>query len=411
MSPRAGLAWVTAMLPLAAVLGGALAVPAAPGEARPVASRATPPAWVGAFPFDPERYVGIGRADKAAHPSDYREAAQAAALSQISRDISIHLKSEIRSTQGEDGFGRTESYSQAVLGTSENDLRGYELVDVYETEQEFWAYYALDKESFRETAEAEAARLDDEAAAVDAALRSRRLRDALELWASIRSRCLSAACGETGERVAAARRALRLRAGPWVFDYPAWATGRAASFEVQIEDGAGAPWKGPFVLRVGGDSVKTDAAGRFDPEELPPPGGGTLRVTCVLPGGPDLSACVRASVVKRNFVLRVRGADADVRARVTEALEAADVPCCRFAAASATAADPAAPAVEVTLAEPADYSLEGMHFTALRGSAAFPGGGPVEIAGKAGHSDPRQARLRAARDFARELARIPMQGG
>src|SRR5262245_10107536 len=76
--------------------------------ARPGRPEAAAPSWVTRFPHDPEKHVGVGHASKRDQPRDYRAAAQSQALAQISREISLVLKTENLLTQSEGPGGWQE---------------------------------------------------------------------------------------------------------------------------------------------------------------------------------------------------------------------------------------------------------------------------------------------------------------
>ncbi len=147
----------------------------------PQAQTATP-GWVDRFPHDADAYIGIGHVDKRNHPSKYRELAQAAALSQISREISIQVKTENHSVQTETNKVWEETYLQRISTVSENALFGYELVDTYETELGFWAYYSLGKPVFEKSLDDQEDQilgwLDQETASLKSTLTSRKIQSA-----------------------------------------------------------------------------------------------------------------------------------------------------------------------------------------------------------------------------------------
>src|SRR6185436_7962452 len=116
------------------------------------------------FPHDPDAWCGVGHVEKRAHPRDYRAAAQAEALAHISREISVRVRTENSSAETEDALGREESFSRKTRSESRAELTGYRLAGVYETPEDFWVCYTLDKEEYRR-ALAERRRLEAEALA------------------------------------------------------------------------------------------------------------------------------------------------------------------------------------------------------------------------------------------------------
>jgi len=148
------------------------------------------PDWVEKFPQHPDEYIGIGRVSKQEHPGNYRELAHASALSQISGEISTHVKSEASAVQAEDDGGMRESYAQKIMLASANDLAGYRTAETYETGGEYWVLVVLEKsvhEKFlnRETDD-RIARLKREIPELQGDLRNRRFQNAMDRYADMR---------------------------------------------------------------------------------------------------------------------------------------------------------------------------------------------------------------------------------
>jgi hypothetical protein len=86
-------------------------------------------------------------------------------------------------------------------------------------------------------------------------------------------------------------------------------------------------------------------------------------------------------------------------AQLKSALASLNSPCYRIVPGNTVR-----PSLEIRLREMSRDSLDGMFFTSLRADVAMPGmAGPVEVRGKAGHTDRDRADARAVRDFAREV--------
>jgi hypothetical protein len=435
---------------------GLLAAAALAAAAWPQTASAPPgparPAWVDRFPHDPDRYIGIGRVDKRRHPGDFRELAMASALAQISREISVEITAASTATRTENAGGAEETYAGRVAATTRNALTGYALESVYETGEEFWACYALDKATW-ERAQAAKARglsssLDRGLAEVEAELEARRIQAACERLERVRKEYaealaadpilrdrsrlaadrLSAQSAKLGSALRAAR--LTVSPGPWIFSLPASppaapaaGTLEAPGSEAQVvlrDSDAGRTWLGPLSLRISERPagvecrVETDAAGRLDlaiPFQACGLASGTWRVAWTGPGPErkEFHAETSAEWRPADVALAVmqepaaQGADPEVRAALPElrtALEGWRSRRYRIAAGSASL-----PILEVRIREVTLDTLEGMCFASLRASLALPGRpGTVEARGKAGHADRGRALRRAAADFAREAA-------
>lgn len=406
---------------------------------------ATPPAWVRQFPHDPDRYLGIGHGDKRAHPRDYRERAQAAALAQISREIRVRIRAESRSAQVEDGSGWGDAFTQTVRAESRADLEGCERAAVHETESDYWVLYALDKTAWRASREAEARALESwlarEGAALERDLEARRLQAAADRWTEIRvqyrERYLDRAPPPPSEGLPGRYAALEARLGEairgavlsvepadWSFDFTAPKPNAVPGAGLSLADAAtGIPWRGPFRVRLaprgsrpGGEAaaclVSTDAEGRLDPVmSLEACGLGSGAWT--LAWGPLESparADVSVEVIRAEAGLSLHapapGADPDFLARLRAGLAGLGHPRWRVVPGLAAACS-----LEVRLREIAVDSLDGMRFATVRGRIRFPGGSVAEAAGKAGHADRGRALERALRDFARDVERLWAGGG
>jgi hypothetical protein len=407
-------------------------------------SSSSAPAWLDRLPRSPDRYIGIGRADKAVHPIDYREAAQAAALAQISREISIRVRSESRSWVEEGPRGSDERFSQTVQGVSGTELTGYELVDQYETEDALWVYYALDKEAYLKSVEAaerkEAARWAREEAGLEEELGSRRIQAAVGRWNRLRRQvpvdAAESACPAHFERMtsrfreALGRTGLKLEPREWVLDVgDSQARGngnQSGSVRVYLVDEAdGSRWKGPLSLAVTrrgspkepACKVETGLDGGMNLADLLRACGlkpGTWEVEWKGPDGMRFQGEVKAKVLKAEWALSVRtkggagGASGPGAAGGIGFEEDLEVELASRESLFFRWADKGTPgpAVEIEVREARVDSLEGVYFTTLRGTARLPGAhSPLDVHGKAGHSNRAASRVRAIRDFAKNVMR------
>lgn len=397
-----------------------------------------PPSWVERFPLDPAKYVGIGRGDKLAQPGNYREAAQSAALAQISREISIQLHAENTLSRSEGNAAWDESYTEKITGSSRNDLSGYSLEDVYESEKEIWVYYTLDKERFRRSRDERTRRFQDwlglEAAALDFEARARDLPVVMRRWAGIREACaapipLGAAslCASIAGKMRARFRGMRLETPrfPWVLGL-AEGPDKPGRVEVALIDaGSRERWKGPFLLalenltpenpvledrNVPGTPcpVETDGEGHLDLAGAFLACGmrpGICRVTWRAPDSQAVRLDVRIDVVPIRVGLAVRGGGSRdpgglFSGKLAQELAALRIPYYRI--------DPGRgrPALEVRLQEAVVDSLDGMYFTSLRGKVFYPGiPGGWDITGEAGHADRSRSGDRAVADFVKKVER------
>lgn len=106
------------------------------------------PEWVFKTPLSNFNYIGIGMASKAS--SDYREKAQKMALTEISNSISVTVSSNnsLNVFQYDDTFN--EFYRMNSMVSSASFLEGYDVVDIFETENYYYTYLSLSKQKHQQ---------------------------------------------------------------------------------------------------------------------------------------------------------------------------------------------------------------------------------------------------------------------
>lgn len=109
----------------------------------------TAPQWVKQTPNHPAYYQGVGRAVKTIQP-DYRERARQNALSELAAGISVNISSSSVLNQFELDNSYNEFFRDNIKVSVQQYLEGYEMVDEWETEQQYYVYYRLSKSRFEE---------------------------------------------------------------------------------------------------------------------------------------------------------------------------------------------------------------------------------------------------------------------
>ena len=110
------------------------------------------PEWVKTRPMRPGAYVAVGMSPK--RPGiDFSGNARNQALGDIASQISVQISGNSLLYQLETNERYREDFQSSVRSTTKAQLEGYELVDQYETETEYWALYELDKETHRQKSE------------------------------------------------------------------------------------------------------------------------------------------------------------------------------------------------------------------------------------------------------------------
>ncbi len=116
------------------------------GGQRKLAAAAPP--WVNERPAVPGYYLGIASATKSQHPFNAVEVAQQRALSALAGEISVKVEATSVLNTFQDNMRVTQRFEEDIRSSSEEDLEGHELVGVYESANEVWAYYRLHKATY-----------------------------------------------------------------------------------------------------------------------------------------------------------------------------------------------------------------------------------------------------------------------
>ena len=108
------------------------------------------PSWIENFPISQSHYVGIGLADKNKNPVDFIKVAQKNALQNLISQIKVNLSSESYMISMEREYGFKKDVKSIIKVKAEDIIEGYELVGTYTKDNEYWAYYRLNKALYKE---------------------------------------------------------------------------------------------------------------------------------------------------------------------------------------------------------------------------------------------------------------------
>lgn len=108
------------------------------------------PDWIEKHPISSIYYIGIGVAQKEKDNRDYIQKAKNNALKEIASEITITISSEVISRIVEKSGVLEEDFKSLIRSTTEAQLEGYELIDTWEDENEYWVYYRLSKSLYEE---------------------------------------------------------------------------------------------------------------------------------------------------------------------------------------------------------------------------------------------------------------------
>ncbi len=404
-----------------------------------------PPSWVSRFPHDPDQYIGIGHVDKHSHGGEYREMALSAALAQISREISIQVKAENSSKQSEISEVWEESYHQQITTASQNKLSGYQLADVYETENEFWALYTLDKTTFlkaeEEKEKAFATWLSTEDVSLDSDLEARLIQSIVNRYSRIQhaylafeenhaiqagyASAISAKYAEISGKIQRIINYTELVAegAPWIFrvDCIPKLKNHYSAQVYLVDTRTKEKWKGPISLyaveryhnKKPVCQMETNTSGQLNLSKplleckLEP----AIWTLDWLAGEYTLHMDVEVKLqpTEMSLVFKADGLpiSGNLSSRIQKEIAALHSPYYRIVPAHA-----GIPEYEFHLQSIVQDSLEGMYFTSISATVLFPGSTtPWKVWGKSGHSNKLQSQERAIFDLVREMEKLPLADG
>jgi predicted transcriptional regulator len=108
------------------------------------------PTWVVARPVDPSYFVGIGIAQKMGTENDYRQIAKDTALRDLASEITVNISGEFIHNIVEQSGMMEQEVRSWVRSSTEASLEGYELMDTWEDKNDYWVYYRLSKDYYRQ---------------------------------------------------------------------------------------------------------------------------------------------------------------------------------------------------------------------------------------------------------------------
>lgn len=106
---------------------------------------AAKPDWAKTKPVSSSYYIGVGSAPKTVNVNDYKQNAKQNALTDMAGEISIKVSNTSVLNKLESDYSYGESYVSKTQTAVADDLEGYEPVDSYEDEYNYYVYYRLSK--------------------------------------------------------------------------------------------------------------------------------------------------------------------------------------------------------------------------------------------------------------------------
>jgi len=109
----------------------------------------TKPAWMTAKPAQDTYYIGIGHSVKDG-TNNYIQSAKNSALEDLVSEIKVNISSTSVLSQIDANKEFQEKYEQIIQTKVADDIQEFEQVDAWEDERNYWLYYRLSKQRYKE---------------------------------------------------------------------------------------------------------------------------------------------------------------------------------------------------------------------------------------------------------------------
>lgn len=110
------------------------------------------PEWLSAKPVDPIYYIGIGHSVKDG-TNNYIQSAKKSALEDLVSEIKVNISSTSALSTIDANKEFHEKYEQIIQTTAADEIEEFEQVDAWEDNLNYWVYYRLSKERYRQIKE------------------------------------------------------------------------------------------------------------------------------------------------------------------------------------------------------------------------------------------------------------------
>lgn len=114
----------------------------------------TRPAWLSAKPANDAYYIGIGHSAKTGE-NNYIQIAKKSALQDLVSEIKVTVSSTSILTSIDENKEFRDKYEQIIQTDAADEIEEFEQADVWEDERNYWVYYRLSKQRYREIKEAQ----------------------------------------------------------------------------------------------------------------------------------------------------------------------------------------------------------------------------------------------------------------
>lgn len=110
------------------------------------------PSWLSMKPQTDSYFVGIGHSTKGSN-NNYVQEAKKSALEDLVSEIKVNVSSTSVLTQIDNNKEFREKYEQMVQTTAADEIEEFEAADSWEDDKNYWVYYRLSKQRYREIKE------------------------------------------------------------------------------------------------------------------------------------------------------------------------------------------------------------------------------------------------------------------
>ncbi len=110
------------------------------------------PAWLSVKPQTDSYFVGIGHSAKGS-VNNYVQEAKKSALEDLVSEIKVNISSTSVLTQIDNNKEFREKYEQMIQTTAADEIEEFEAADSWEDDKNYWVYYRLSKQRYREIKE------------------------------------------------------------------------------------------------------------------------------------------------------------------------------------------------------------------------------------------------------------------
>jgi len=108
------------------------------------------PSWITNRPVSKDYYIGIASASKKDYPDKYRQIAKDEALRDLASEIQVNISGEFIHEVAEQGGMLADELRSLVKSKTQANLEGYDLVENWEDNSQYWIYCRLSKKKYQE---------------------------------------------------------------------------------------------------------------------------------------------------------------------------------------------------------------------------------------------------------------------